>query len=146
MDVSLHEWFGHDADRRSNVRHNATLLILYLLGIQAFCSLMSAFFKGQVASISSMSATIFFFLLLKVEQQPTHPFHLDWHQYAHILRNLSRVGRKTSHREASQRKNEPFRRLLLVAADSLRLRPDPFKIPATYLYKILWQSFIHNSF
>ena len=67
-------------------------------------------FKGQVASISSRkSATNFFSdYILKVEQQQNTPFPVDWHQYAHILHNISRVDRKTSHSEASHHKNEPF--------------------------------------
>ena len=50
--------------------------------------------KGQVASISSKSATTFFSNYWRVEQQQVHPIHLDWH--AHILCNLSCIGRKTS--------------------------------------------------
>ena len=61
--------------------------------------------KGQVALNFKQRAPLPPFWLLKVEQQQTHPFHLDWHQYAHILRNLSRVDRKTAHSEAYHHKN-----------------------------------------
>ena len=52
-------------------------------------------FKGQVASISSKSATKLFSDYWWSSSSKSNPFHLDWHQYAHILCNLSRVGRKT---------------------------------------------------
>ena len=37
---------------------------------------------------------------LKITLKGT-PFYLDWQQHAHILLNLSRVGRKITHSEAS---------------------------------------------
>ena len=77
-----------------------------------------------MASISSKSATTFFSDYWRSSSCKPTPFHLDWHQSAHILRNFSRIGRKTSHGEASHRKNEPFRRFLLVTAASLRFRPQ----------------------
>ena len=63
------------------------------------------YLKGQVASISSKSATNFFFDYWRSSSSNPTPFHLDWHQYAHILRNLSQVSRKTAHSEASHPKN-----------------------------------------
>ena len=69
--------------------------------------------KGQVASISSKSATNFFSDYWRSSSsKPTH-FHLDLHQYAHILRNLSRVGRKIAHSKASHLNIKPFRRFLI---------------------------------
>ena len=62
---------------------------------------------------------------MKVQQQqiPT-PFHLDRHQYAHVLRiNLSRVGCTTPMVKLLTVKNQPFRSLLLVTSASLRFRP-----------------------
>ena len=50
-------------------------------------------FKGQVASISSKSATTFFSDYWRSSSSKPNPFHLDWHQYAHILRNPFRIGR-----------------------------------------------------
>ena len=67
--------------------------------------MLAAEIKGQVSSISSKSATTFFSDYWGSSSSKPTPFHLDWHQYAHILRNLSRIGRKTSHGEAAHRKN-----------------------------------------
>ena len=64
--------------------------------------------KGRWPRFQAKSHQFIVGRLLKVEQQQTHPFHLDWHQYAHILRNLSRVGRKTAHSENSHRKTSAF--------------------------------------
>ena len=51
------------------------------------------FLRGTIAIGKGMIAIGYgcrrLFRALKVEQQQTHPFHLDWHQYAHILCNLS---------------------------------------------------------
>ena len=95
-------------------------------------------FKGQVASISSKSATNFFFDYWRSSSSKPTPFHLGWHQYAHILRtlslslslylSLSRVGRKTAHSEASHHKNEPLQRFLLVTAASQRFSPPALKV------------------
>ena len=85
-----------------------------------FCDILV---KGQVASISSKSATTFFSDNWMSNNSKPTPFHPDWHsQYAHILRNHSRVGRKTAHSEADHRKNETFRSFLLVTAASLKFR------------------------
>ena len=42
------------------------------------------------SSISSKSATNFFSDYWRLGSSKPAPFHLDWHQYAHILINLSR--------------------------------------------------------
>ena len=79
--------------------------------------------KGQMTSISSKSAAKFLSDYWRSSSSKSTPFHLDWHQYAHVLCNLSQVGSKTSQSEAFHRKNEPFWRFLLVTAASLRFRP-----------------------
>ena len=78
--------------------------------------------------------------LFKVEQQQTHPLPSRLTSICTYLRNLSRVGRRTSHSESSHHKNEPFRRFLLVTAASLR-----FRLPALLSTLQTWYAFIRNS-
>ena len=67
-------------------------------------------FKGQMASISCKGANNLFSDYWSSSSNKPFPFHLDWYQYAHILCNHFCVGCKTSHSEASHRKNKPFQR------------------------------------
>ena len=69
------------------------------------CPNMTISFKGPLASILSKSATNFFFEYWRSSSSKLTTFHLDWHQYAHILRNPSRACRKIAHSETSHRKN-----------------------------------------
>ena len=81
-------------------------------------------FKGQVASISSKSATNFFSDYWRSSSSKPTPFHLDWHQYAHIFRNLSLESVvKPPKVKLLTVKTKPFQRFLLVTAASLRFRP-----------------------
>ena len=71
--------------------------------------------KGQVASISSKSATNFFFDYWRSSSsKPTPSIYIDINMHIYYV---------TSHSEASHRINKPFRRFLLVTAASLTFRP-----------------------
>ena len=55
------------------------------------------YLKGRWPRFQTRAATNIFSDYCRSSSSKPTPFHLDWHQYAHILHKFSRVGRKTTH-------------------------------------------------